>query len=501
MSYRNVHFVSAAVALGLVVLASLSVSAGTQAGALIRLQATTPGAIQTGHLNISGTARAGQFVGGGAGLTGLNASNISSGILDATSLPLPMTLSGSAASEGVIAAINSSSSGIGLQGSATSATGTSIGVLGLSNSSSGLGVYGAANGATGITFGVKGAASSTTGRGVYGLATAATGATYGGYFQVSSSSGTAVLGTATASGGATYGGYFESNTGTGVFASGGFRGVSALAESHTGGAAVFGHNVDTNPGTSYGMYSQADGSQATAIMGISTATSGNPEGIYGKVASTGGRAVVGEASALTGSTVGVYGASSSSTGAGVVGIATNPTVASAVYGVRGEAPVAGPGQALFALGDFAASGVKSFRIDHPTDPANKYLFHYCSESPFPQNFYNGNVRTDEKGYAWVELPDYFEEINANIKYQLTVISEDFAQAIVSRKARGNRFQIRTNQPNIEVSWRVEADRNDERVRYNRPVDVREKISPEQGKYQHPEFYGLPESMGIGYRPR
>lgn len=48
---------------------------------IVTLQPTTPGTPQTGHSNISGTSQAGQFVGGGAGLTGLNASNIASGTL------------------------------------------------------------------------------------------------------------------------------------------------------------------------------------------------------------------------------------------------------------------------------------------------------------------------------------------------------------------------------------------------------------------------------------
>ncbi|MBS1724640.1 MAG: hypothetical protein JSS66_16985 [Armatimonadetes bacterium] len=46
---------------------------------MVRLQDLTPGVKQTGHSNISGTSIAGQFVGGGAGLTGLNASSIDTG--------------------------------------------------------------------------------------------------------------------------------------------------------------------------------------------------------------------------------------------------------------------------------------------------------------------------------------------------------------------------------------------------------------------------------------
>ena len=66
------------------------------------------------------------------------------------------------------------------------------------------------------------------------------------------------------------------------------------------------------------------------------------------------------------------------------------------YGVAGRTS-SPTGWALYAFGDFGASGLKSFRIDHPTDPENAYLVHYATESPYPQNFYSGNVTTGADG--------------------------------------------------------------------------------------------------------
>lgn len=60
----------------------------------IQLQATTPGTIQTGNGNISGTFIAGSFSGNGASLTSLNASNITSGTLDDSHLSANVTLQG-----------------------------------------------------------------------------------------------------------------------------------------------------------------------------------------------------------------------------------------------------------------------------------------------------------------------------------------------------------------------------------------------------------------------
>jgi len=155
-------------------------------------------------------------------------------------------------------------------------------------------------------------------------------------------------------------------------------------------------------------------------------------------------------------------------------------------------------------GDFFASGRKAFRIDHPLDPKNKYLLHFASESPSPQNFYSGNAVTDADGYAWVELPEYCAAVNTNFKYQLTIVddadSNGFAQVKVSREVRGNRFQIGTSAPGTKVSWRVEADRNDPYVRARQLSDVVEKVGPARGTYLHPEFYGQPPEMGMNYRP-
>ena len=40
------------------------------------------------------------------------------------------------------------------------------------------------------------------------------------------------------------------------------------------------------------------------------------------------------------------------------------------------------------------------------------IFHHSFvESPDMMNVYNGMVRLDAKGEAWVNLPDYFEALN------------------------------------------------------------------------------------------
>src|SRR5919197_2426169 len=52
----------------------------------------------------------------------------------------------------------------------------------------------------------------------------------------------------------------------------------------------------------------------------------------------------------------------------------------------------------------------SFKIDHPLDPENKYLYHSFVESPDMKNVYDGVVVLDAAGEALVPLPDWFEAL-------------------------------------------------------------------------------------------
>jgi trimeric autotransporter adhesin len=135
-----------------------------------------------------------------------------------------------------------------------------------------------------------------------------------------------------------------------------------------------------------------------------------------------------------------------------------------------------------------SKGGGSFKIDHPLDPANKYLYHSFVESPDMMNVYNGNVVTNRHGVATVTLPDYFEALNRDFRYQLTVIGQ-FAQAIVAKKIANNRFVIRTNKPSVEVSWQVTGIRHDVYADAHRIQVEVEKPPQEQGHYLYPELFG------------
>lgn len=134
---------------------------------------------------------------------------------------------------------------------------------------------------------------------------------------------------------------------------------------------------------------------------------------------------------------------------------------------------------VFVNSDLSVTGEKNFRIDHPDDPYNKYLFHASIESDEVLNLYSGNVTTDGSGVAIVTLPDYIQKINRNFRYQLTVIG-DFAQAIIYKELSNNQFEIKTDKPNIKVSWQITCERYDDVMKLKPFAPVRDKESSKKG---------------------
>jgi hypothetical protein len=147
--------------------------------------------------------------------------------------------------------------------------------------------------------------------------------------------------------------------------------------------------------------------------------------------------------------------------------------------------------------DLYVYGDEHFGTDHPLDPANKYLIHSGVASPERMNIYNGNVVTDASGSAVVKLPDYFESYNIDYRYQLTVIGQ-FAQAIVEKEISNNTFTIRTDKPNVKVSWQIAGIRNDQYAKQNPFIAEKEKKEKDKGKFLRPELFGQSEEKGIYY---
>lgn len=192
-------------------------------------------------------------------------------------------------------------------------------------------------------------------------------------------------------------------------------------------------------------------------------TSYNAAGISGQVLST------------TGQSVGVFGATNSNDqyGAGVFGQATR---AGAAKGIWGYAPgsntyaIFGDGAGIGSYAGFFQGRVHvngllsksagSFKIDHPLDPENKYLSHSFVESPDMMNIYNGNVVLDSRGEATITLPDYFQALNMDFRYQLTAIGKPSPNIYIAREIAGNQFHVAGGAPNGKISWMVTGIRHD-----------------------------------------
>ena len=68
--------------------------------------------------------------------------------------------------------------------------------------------------------------------------------------------------------------------------------------------------------------------------------------------------------------------------------------------------------------------------------------------------------------------------------------------IVADKIKGNRFAIKTNAPNVEVSWQVTGVRSDPTARKYRFEIEEAKADRDRGYYLNPDAYDQPEEKGI-----
>jgi hypothetical protein len=144
-------------------------------------------------------------------------------------------------------------------------------------------------------------------------------------------------------------------------------------------------------------------------------------------------------------------------------------------------------------------GAGAFKIDHPLDPANKYLTHSFVESPDMMNIYNGTVVLDSDGEAWINLPDWFEALNRDFRYQLTAIGVPGPNLYVAEEVSGNRFKIAGGQAGGKVSWQVTGIRHDAYADANRLVVEEDKPEADRGYYLHPEVHGQPPEKSVFFK--
>ncbi len=419
-----------------------------------------------------------------------------------------------------------SSRGVPLRGYMNNLFLTNPGVLGETDSveQGAAGVLGRSNSQADSSdaAGVRGETNSTgfSGYGVHGIHHGNGFAVYGENMGV----GSGVVGT-------TQGGLGVLGTtqdGTGVFGTS-TNGLGVRASSGTSS----GMRTTTNSGTAAIEGSRGDSGTeffgASADYGLeayNTDVEGEGTAIYGEAGSIGVRGVAlpdGFGAGLL--RVGVDGfAGGFSTGANMIyglrGFAQNPASGGnrTAYGVYGGAQVGnsantsygvfgesvGPGGTQFAgffQGDVHVAGTLSkssgtFKIDHPMDPENKYLSHSFVESPEMMNVYSGVITLDEHGGAVVELPEYFDSLNKDFRYQLTAVGGAMPELHVASLIEGNSFAIGGGAAGMQVSWEVSGVRKDASALY-RPIDVEsDKRVEDRGLYLDPEAFGFGRERAI-----
>ncbi|MCA9294682.1 MAG: hypothetical protein KDA20_12805, partial [Phycisphaerales bacterium] len=379
----------------------------------------------------------------------------------------------------------SSTTGVGVQGDTDATASNAAAVRGVINSTSpgslSAGVRGINNGTGGTGIGVYGSHAGT-GWGVYGRSESGQGVrgfSPDGIGVVSTTStGTALV--ATNSGTDTraelaspgYGVYATNHVadavGTGIFGEGGEFGVE-------------GTTTSTGFGTRTGVFGYASGEQSginltRGVYGFAFANyfDGNREayGVFGSAASGG-----------------------------------DGTGSNRAYGVYGEATGTGANWAGYFDGRVHVNGTLSknagaFKIDHPLDPTNKFLIHSFVESPDMMNIYNGVATFDNSGIAEVELPEYFEALNRDYRYQLTAIGAPMPDLFIAQEVASNTFVIGGGLPGKRVSWEVTGIRQDAYANANRLINEVDKQGDELGRYLNPEAFGRPWEEGIqGHRLR
>ena len=501
---------------------------------------TTSGTINT--TGLSGTTSAPT----GVGLTGdaTNTTGANTGVLGKSESSQGTGVSGitsalSGANIGVYGQ-SASSAGWGVYGLSQAGTGQAIGVEGVANSSgqNSAGVLGYQNSATGQVYGVNGQAYSATSNaaGVSGYEGATSGQVYGvsGATASITNYASGVAGTAQGDSGVIYGvsGVTNSTTqnaaGVNGYAqgtNGQVYGVSGDSQSNGANAAGVNGYAASTFGQVFGVVGSTPSTNGTGIAGNSTASSGNTVGVYGGSSSTSGNGVIGQATASSGVNFGVQGIGASTQGVGVQGSSPNVAVAgfnqtcnssgcTLVTGTAGQFVTAVGGTLLQGLsgsgfqqvfsvdshgnGTYAGNlnvsgtltkGGGSFKIDDPLDPENKYLSHSFVESPDMLDLYNGSVKLDARGEAWVTMPVYFQVLNRDFQYVLTSVGSSQPRLYIAREIKGNRFKIAGGRPYGKVSWMVTGIRQDPWANAHRIPNEEDKPVQERGTYLHPELYG------------
>ena len=241
------------------------------------------------------------------------------------------------------------------------------------------------------------------------------------------------------------------------------------------------------------------GSATTQVVSATNnSTSTTSSAIRG--VSNSGFGVRGEYSSGTGG-AGVYAFTTVTDGNGIIAEANEGGEAFAIWGKSTNGEAGHFTGRVVVNGDLDILGTLSkdagsFKIDHPLDPANKYLYHSFVESPDMMNIYNGNVTLNGRGEAAVTMPQWFSALNKEFRYQLTAVGAPGPNLYIAEEVKDNRFRIAGGRPGTKVSWQLTGIRQDAYAEAHRIPVEQDKPARERGSFLHPELHGQSEEKSL-----
>ena len=226
-----------------------------------------------------------------------------------------------------------------------------------------------------------------------------------------------------------------------------------------GGVSATGVNIGVlgSTGNGFGVQGQASGT-GTGVWGIAVSSSGvgvraqnsSQAGVGLWVLGNGGTAANGGTVAKftdqTGNSNAILLLGNSGTGC-----ISNTTPCTTVFTVDSSGNL--------TISGTLTAATKHFKIDDPLDPEHKALYHASIESSEMVNLYSGNVILDRKGQAVIRMPEWFEALNTDFRYQLTTIGRS-APVFIAHEIQNHEFKIAGGRAGMKVSWQVTGVRHD-----------------------------------------
>ena len=123
------------------------------------------------------------------------------------------------------------------------------------------------------------------------------------------------------------------------------------------------------------------------------------------------------------------------------------------------------------------------------------MYHSCVESSEMMNVYNGNIILDNNGKATIELPEWFDALNKEFRYQLTCIG-GYSPVYIAEEISNNSFKISGGTSGMKISWQITGIRQDPYANENRIQVEVEKSAKEKGHYLHYKAYNQPIEKSI-----